>query len=302
MRIAITGGTGFLGGHLADLLVEQGHEVILLARGVNSGATRFENRAQVTVLKIPLTQTLDMVTALKGCDAVVHCAGINREKGEQTFQAVHLDGTRHLLSAMRQVEVKRLIHISFLRARPQIDSPYHVSKWQAEEMVRNSGLNYTIFKPGVIYGPGDQFLTKLKKTLNNLPFFGLVGFTKPPISPLCVHDFTRTLAACIPHEQSIGKTYAIVGPEQLTLAEMVDLTADTIDIIPQKIPLPIFVHRLAGLVMEMFMDDPLLTSSQVTMLSESLSESALPCDELPAEFRPQSKFLTRSSKEVTISP
>ena len=302
MRIAITGGTGFLGGHLADLLVEQGHEVVLLARGINPGAHRFEERAQVTVVKIALSQTLDMVTALKGCDAVFHCAGINREKGEQTFQAVHLDGTRNLLSAMRQVGVKRLIHISFLRAGPRVDSPYHVSKWQAEEMVRNSGLNYTIFRPGVIYGPGDQFLTNLKRTLNNLPFFGLVGFSKQSIAPLLIDDFTSILAAFIPLEESFGKTYAVVGPEQLTLAEIVDLTADTIDIIPQKIPLPLFVHRVAGLLMEMLMEDPLLTSAQVTMLSENLSEPAGPCDELPPEFRPQSKFLTGQSKEKTISP
>ena len=297
MRIAITGGTGFLGRHLADTLLQQGHQVVLLARGLNPGAAAYENREQVSVLKIPLAQTLDIVSAIKGCDAVIHCAGINREKGEQTFQAVHIDGTRNLLSAMRQVQVKRLIHISFLRARPQIDSPYHVSKWQSEEMVRNSGLNYTIFRPGVIYGQGDQFLTNLKRTLNNLPFFGLVGFTKQAISPLFVDDFTSVLAACIPHEQSYGRTYAIVGPEQLTLAEIVDLTADTIDIIPQKIPLPLFFHRISGLLMELLMADPLITSAQVTMLSESLSETALPCDELPAEFQPKSKFLTRQLKE-----
>src|ERR1051325_6709782 len=99
-----------------------------------------------------------LTEAFAGCDAVAHCAGINREIGAQTFHRVHVDGTRNVVKAAREAHVKKILLMSFLRARPNCESPYHDSKWAAEEIVRDSGLDYTIIRAGMVYGQGDHML------------------------------------------------------------------------------------------------------------------------------------------------
>jgi uncharacterized protein YbjT (DUF2867 family) len=297
MKVAIVGGTGFVGQHLARTLAAKNHEVVVLSRGENPGCKAFEGAQRITFAKAPIGDTVAVVKAIKGCQAVYNCAGINREQGEQNFDKVHIQGTRSVLSALRQTDISRIVHVSFLRARSLVDSPYHTTKWQAEEMVRSSGLDYTILKPGVLYGEGDQFLTHLKRTLNSFPFFGLVGFTPHPIAPLFVGDFCRVLSWCLESPESFGKTYSVVGPEEMSLGEIVDKTADSIDLIATKIPLPILFHRISALAMEYFMKEPLLTTAQVTIMTESLVEAEPPCHELPSEVRPGTGFLADTPED-----
>ena len=143
MRIAITGGKGFIGTHLAQRLVEDGHQVVLLGR-YDRGERCWP--AQVRFVKNDLSDPRLLAEAFAGCDAVAHCAGINREIGKQTFRRVHIEGTRHVVEAAKQAGVKRIALMSFLRARPNCGSRYHESKWLAERIVRESGLDYTIVR------------------------------------------------------------------------------------------------------------------------------------------------------------
>jgi uncharacterized protein YbjT (DUF2867 family) len=300
MKVAITGGTGFVGRHLTRALLERGHEVVLLARGKNRGKAEFEGDERVSFVSASLSEAPQMKRGMEGCEAVYNLAGINREKGGQTFATVHMEGTRNLMSVIRQAKIGRILHVSFLAARSRTDSPYHVSKWQAEETIKGGGAKYTIFRPGVIYGEGDQFLTNLKKSLKKVPVFGLVGFKNHPIAPLFIDDFTKILAACLDREDTFDKTYAVVGPEVLTLSKIVERVADTLNFKPHTIPLPVAVVRLAATAMEVVMPNPLLTNAQVTMLSEDLSRSVLPCDEMPLEFRPQTPFLVGKASSEKV--
>ncbi len=137
-RIAITGGTGFVGRRVADRLRAAGVEVVILSRRTGFDLARPDVPA--------------LTAALQGCDAVVQCAGINREIGTQTYQAVHVEGTRNLVRAAQAAGVGHISLLSFLRARPDGPTAYHRSKWAAEELVRTSGLRYTVLKAGVITG------------------------------------------------------------------------------------------------------------------------------------------------------
>lgn len=296
MKVALTGGTGFVGRHLTRKLLERGHEVVLLARGKNPGKDEFAGNDKVTFVAASLAQGPEMVRAVQGCEAIYHLAGINREKGDQTYATVHMEGTRNLLSVMRQVKIRRIIQVSFLRAQPKVGCPYHVSKWNSEESVRHSGLDYTIFRPGVLYGEGDQFLSHLEKALKTMPFFGLVGHEPQPLAPLHIDDFTRVLAAALEREDTYGKTFAMVGPDTLTLSEIVEKVGKQVKVKPNILPVPLLFHRVAAGAMELFMENPLVTNAQITMLSEDLSVPGLPCDPLPLEFRAQTPFLGEKEK------
>src|SRR5690349_23812657 len=186
MRVAITGATGFVGGHLATRLDSEGHEVVRLGRRAHAGEE---------IVPASLDDVDALVDAFAGCHAVAHCAGINRELGEQTFARVHVVATRNVVAAARRAGVEKIVLMSFLRARPECGSAYHESKWAAEEIVRASGLDYTIFKAGVIYGRGDHMLDHLSHALYTFPIFGLVGMREKPIRPLAVEDLVAAIRA-----------------------------------------------------------------------------------------------------------
>ena len=290
MKVGIAGGTGFVGRHLTKQLLERGHEVVVMARGKDPGKDEFSSNDKVTFVQASLAQAPDMVRAVRDCGAVYNLVGINREKGDQTYATVHMEGTRNLMSVLRQAKIDRIIHVSFLTARAKA-SPYHVSKWNSEETVRHSGLKYTIFRPGVLYGEGDQFLSHLKKTLKTMPFFGLLGHEPQPLSPLHIDDFSRVLAATLEREDTFGKTFAMVGPDSYSLGEIVDKVGKTINVVPNKFPMPVVLHRVMAGAMELLMENPLLTNAQVSMLCENLTGPMAPCDPLPLEFRAQTPFL-----------
>src|SRR5262249_31100516 len=154
MRIAITGGSGFVGRHLARQLVADGHTVVLLARGADRRDPEIYALHHAEFHASDLSGVEDLRHDFAGCAAVAHCAGINREIGAQTYARVHVQGTRNVVEAAQKSGVRKIVLLSFLRARPDCGSAYHESKWAAEEFVRQSGLDYTVLKCGVIYGRG----------------------------------------------------------------------------------------------------------------------------------------------------
>jgi len=164
MKVAITGGTGFVGRHLARALLADRHDVVVIARGVDRRDPSILG-AGVSFVAASTDEADSLVRAFAGCDAVAHFAGINREIGSQTYERVHVRGTRAVVDAARAAGVPKIVYLSFLRARPECGSAYHESKWAAEEIVRASGLDYTILKSGVIYGRGDHLLDHVSRAL-----------------------------------------------------------------------------------------------------------------------------------------
>src|SRR5262245_46662804 len=173
--IAVTGGTGFVGRHVAEELVDRGYDVVLVARGVDHRDLSVTDRPGVEWVRGGVGDLAALERAFAGVDAVIHCAGINREIGRQTYAAVHVEGTRNVVDAARAAGVRKIAMLSFVRARPDCGSGYHESKWAAEEIVRASGLDFTIAKAGMIFGRGDHMLDHLSHALHTFPFFLRVG-------------------------------------------------------------------------------------------------------------------------------
>jgi nucleoside-diphosphate-sugar epimerase len=290
MKIAITGGTGFVGRTLARTLVAASHSVVLLARGVDRADPAIRQSPGVEFTPCGLDDAAQLTRAFAGCEAVVHCAGINRELGRETFHRVHVEGTWNVVQAARAAGVRKILLTSFLRARPGCGSPYHESKWAAEEVVRNSGLDYAVLKAGVIYGPGDHMLDHLSHAFHTFPVFGFVGFSDQPVRPVAVEDMARVMKAALESDALSRRTVAVLGPEQLTLREAVRRVAQVVGRRPLMFPLPLWIHYALAAVIEHIMVAPMVSTAQIRMLSEGLVEPHPPCDALPPGLAPETPF------------
>ncbi len=290
MKIAITGGTGFVGRNFARRLLADGHEVVLIARGQDRRDPTLHALPGVQVAKIGLDRVEPLREALAGCAAVAHCAGINREIGLQTYQRVHIEGTRHVVEAAQAAGVSKILLLSFLRARPGCGSSYHESKWAAEEIVRASGLDYTVLKAGVIYGAGDHMLDHLSHAFYTFPVFGFVGFHPQPLRPTAVEDVVKIMSAALVQGRLSRATVAVTGPEEMNLEQTVRRVAAVVGKRPLFIRLPIWFYYLLGRICEQVMKVPMVALAQVRILSESLVEPLPTCDALPADLRPSVPF------------
>jgi len=251
--VAVIGGTGFLGRHVASALRAAGEEVRVLSRRNGCDARQIG----------PDT--------LRGCDAVVNLAGIKRESGGQTFQAVHVDLLARVIDAMKAAGVRRLIHISVVVARADPDHPYHDTKWRGEELVRASSLDWTILRPGVIYGVGDDLLAHLALMIHTAPVFPIVNDGAAPMMPVHAADVAAGVVGALRRPESAGKTYDIVGPERLTLRGVVGRVAEALGRPLLILPTPAALMALPVAVMEKTMAQPLSTRAQLAMLEEGLA-------------------------------
>jgi NADH dehydrogenase len=290
MRIAITGGTGFVGGHLGRSLVREGHEVVFVARGMDRRDEAVRRLAGSRFAAADVGDEEGLVRAFEGCGAIAHCAGINRETGRQSYWRVHVEGTRAVVRAAQRAGAGKVVLLSFLRARPGCGMRYHESKWKAEEIVRTSGLDYTILKSGVIYGIGDHMLDHLSRAFHTFPLFGLVGFRDKPVAPLAIEDLLRILKAGLVEGRLSRQTIAIVGPERLTLGDAVRRVAAATGRNPSYIRLPIALHRVLGWIGELVMKIPLVSSAQVNILSEGVVDPVTAVDGVPPDLAPRIRF------------
>src|SRR2546423_1581472 len=182
MLVALTGGTGFVGRHVAATLGARGHRVRVLAR--EPARARFLSEQPVEIVAGGLTDRAALNRLAGGADAVIHLVGIIVEQSAQTFTAVHVAGTEALLAAARQAGVRRFVHMSAVGARDEPGATsYHRTKRRAEQLVRDSGLSHAIFRPSIINGPESapiQLLARLHRWSPVVPGFGDGRLPTPP--------------------------------------------------------------------------------------------------------------------------
>jgi len=296
MRIAITGGTGFVGSNVAEELLKDGHEVVLISRKIPKIKKALNRINQASFLPIALGDKNLLTKAFDGCEAVIHCAGINREIGSQTYANVHIHGTRNVIDAAKASNVKKILFISFLKARPNSGSAYHESKWLSEEMIRKSGLDYTILKPGVIYGRGDHMLDHLSQAFLSLPVFAFVGFRDRNIRPVAIEDLTKIIKSVVIEKKLSFKTVPVLGPEELSLCTAVRRVAHVLGKNPFFIRLPVSIHYLIAWLLERIMVTPLVSLAQIRILSEGLSHPMPNEHTLPEELIPKIPFTEEQIK------
>jgi NADH dehydrogenase len=301
MKIAITGARGFIGSHLANRLTSEGHEVVLIARKRSREETS-EVSSQLKFVMSDLDEATILTEAFSGCEAVAHCAGINREIGKQTYERVHVEATRNVVAAAQAANVKKILLMSFLRARPNCGSAYHESKWAAEEIVRASDLDYTVIKAGVVYGRGDHMLDHLSRALLTFPVFGLVGLKEKTVRPLAVEDLVNVMRASLVDSRLKGQTVALLGPEEMLLSEAVRRVAEVVGREPLMLRMPVWAHSLLAHFFELTMKIPLTSLAQVRILSEGVTEPSMPVAKLPYDLIPTRRFTVEQIRNGLPEP
>ncbi|HEV8535172.1 MAG TPA: NAD(P)H-binding protein [Candidatus Limnocylindria bacterium] len=289
MRVAVTGGTGFVGRYLARALPADGHEVVLVARGVDRrGTSILASGARFVAASTEDAGSLRR--AFDGRDAVAHFAGINREIGAQTYERVHVRGTQAVVDAARATGARKLVYLSFLRARPTCGSAYHESKWAAEEIVRASGIDHTILKSGVINGRGDHLLDHVSRALYTFPFFPRVGRGPTRLRPVYVGDVVRLERAALVDQRLSRRTLAVLGPEELPAGDAIRRIAAAVGREVVVVPAPVWVHRIFAWLFERAMTVPLVAAAQVRILSETLTEPLPFAERPPDDLAPSTMF------------
>jgi NADH dehydrogenase len=157
---------------------------------------------------------------MQGCDAVIHLVGIIGEIGDQTFERVHWEGTRRVLEAALNSGVRRIVHMSALGTRPEAASRYHQTKWAAEEAVRSSGLDWTVFRPSLIYGPGDGFVNLFAGMSRWSPVLPVIGRGTSLLQPVSVDCVARAFARALDSKAAVHQTYDLCGFDRLNLPQI----------------------------------------------------------------------------------
>lgn len=269
--VFVTGGTGFVGRSLVRRLLSRGERVRLLCRSERRHFTPDEpDKKEGKIEWIPgeIGSRESLLRGMEGADAVIHLVGILVEPGGQTFEKLHVEGTQNVVEAMRPSGVRRLLHMSALGSRPNAASRYHQTKWRAEEWVRASGLDATIFRPSLIFGREDRSMNLLAKIAAYSPVVPVVGPGKNRLQPVWVEDVSESFVQALRNPLAVGKSYSLCGPRPYTFNELIDLILRIKSLSREKVHLPVWALKGPAALAERLLPRPPLTRDQLTMLQE----------------------------------
>jgi uncharacterized protein YbjT (DUF2867 family) len=267
MKVFLTGATGFVGKHMLERLLAEGHAVRALVREPQKASSSGLGKAELVAGDV--VDGTGLTEAMQGCDAVIHLVGIIVEKGTNTFERVHHLGTRNVVQAAKRTGIKRFIQMSALGVRADGGAAYQTTKWKGEEEVRHSGIPFCILRPSLIFGEGDGFVTQMMATMRSAPFFRPVpGDGTPKFRPIAIEDVTTCFARGLTYEAATNQTVDLGGADELTLNEVLAEIARCAGVRkpPVHIPMPLMIA--AATVAQKLLKNPPVTLDQLRMLKE----------------------------------
>jgi uncharacterized protein YbjT (DUF2867 family) len=271
MTILITGASGYVGSHLTQQLVEAG----LPARALVRNRKYAEKEGRLSGLQVEwaegdITQPPSLAAAMLGVTAVIHTVAIAIEKGEGTYERINFQGTVNMVAAAKTAGVRRFINLSQLGADSKLPYRFLASKGKAQEFVAASGLDWTAFRPSVIWGPEDEFANTFAKLVPLTPIiFPIIGNQDSKFQPVWVEDVATSILKALDDPNTYRKEYELGGPEVLTLEEIERRTLTAIGRKRWMVRFPMPILRLAVTLMEKLLPAPPVTRSLLELLAVS---------------------------------
>ena len=250
LSIAVLGGTGFLGTRLVARLIKDGHRVTVLSRD-REQHKHLLVLPGLTLENCDVYQEAQLGERFRGQDVLINLVGILNERGfgGAGFRRAHTELTQNILQAARSAGVTRLLQVSSLKAAPNAPSFYLRTKGEAEKLIREqSAVDWTIFQPSVMFGPGDSFLNRFAGLLGAIPFVFPLARAGARMQPVLVDDVVDALLHCLHGGTCSRQTYELGGPQIYTLREIVALVAKLTGRRRWIVGLPNFAGRMQAFI------------------------------------------------------
>jgi NADH dehydrogenase len=290
--ILVTGGSGYLGSHIVRKLDAAGKPLRVMV--YNSDRAQREGRLTdlpVQYVEADVTKPDTLDAALKDVKAVIHTVAIAIEKGGRTYEQINYQGTVNMVDAALRQGVRRFINISQLGASPELPYRFLASKGRAQAYVAQSDLDWTAFRPSVIWGPEDEFANTFARLVPLTPIiFPIIGGEDAKFQPVWVEDVASSVLAALDDHSSYGQEFELGGPEILTLEQIERRTLEAVGSRRWMIPFPMFILSIAVTLMEKLLPNPPVTRSLLELLAVSNVTSNNALDQFvqsPRPFKPE---------------
>ena len=268
MRVAIFGATGFVGNYLVRAMLAADHEPSVLVRPGSENKLDAADRCRTTSGDIGSREAIR--ATLDGCDAVIYNIGLLKEFPRRgiTFEEAHFAGVERVIAAARELGVQRFLLMSANGVKSP-GTPYQETKFRAEELLKGTDLDWTVFRPSVIFGDsgGSQEITHQLYTELVKPPVPAVAFPGVEMSPVFIGDVVDAFVNALSNPETTGKTYALGGPEILTWKEMVQRVARAAGRDKWFVSMPLGLMKIGATLFDWLPFFP-ATRDQLTMLEE----------------------------------
>ncbi len=284
MNVLLTGATGFVGSAVLNELLDNGFKVGCIVRKSN---TRLDG-LPVQQLIADVSDPASYREYLADFDAIIHLVAIIEEKPSKgiTFERINTQATEELVKLASECGIKRFIHMSALGAAEEGITPYFKSKGLAEKAVRESGLDYTVFRPSFIYGPNDAVYSMIAEVIRKSPLglYPVFGNGKYKHQPVSVNDIARAVTRSLENEKSFKKSYDIGGPEALSFDKQLELLGKAIRKHCRPIHIPLGLSKLLVGIAQLFPFSPIDRDRLNMLIRDNVCDNSLILADLDLEL------------------
>jgi uncharacterized protein YbjT (DUF2867 family) len=268
--ILITGATGYIGRHLVARLVALGERPRCLVRDIDR-AKRLLPADKVELVQGATTSPDTLGVAIQGVDTIVHAAFLTADRKQSTgneYEKTNVQGTANLIKVAKKAGVKRIIEIGGLGTKPDKPGSYMQGRYLAEKMLKESGLDWTIIQPSVLFGKNAPFIKGLVDLIRTSPVVPLIGGGKTMFQPIYVEDVVTVLIKVLQDPAgTTNRTYTIGGPAYYSFTQIIDVLLKTMHKQRIKVPAPTPLVGVGAAVMEAVLPKPPLTKAAMTLFS-----------------------------------
>ena len=263
MKVAVTGGTGFVGRNLVERLLGSRHSVTVVGRREPT-EDLFGDEVAFAIGSVHDPASLEQ--AFSGAEVVFHLVGIIAETNDNTFETTVAEGTRNVVDACQKAGVNKLLYLSAMGTSADAPTAYHRTKFAAEQAVISSGIDYVIFRPSVIYGPGDGFVSLLERLIRRSPLTPVIGDGKYRLQPVFIDDVVSIMVQSLSSPAAVGKIIEIGGPEKLEYLEILHIIKRVLGKSRMNFHIPMWVMKPTATCLEKIVKPAPITRDQLAMM------------------------------------